>query len=173
MLKPYRIIAVFPPHPSRPLNTGGIRGDTIGHRWQRAGRPVKSREVEACGKFRPPSYCPVIVRIRERTHHGGMGLLSRERPSQFERSGQRASGPVADEPRGQTTSLLLKEGRAVTQGSRMPKVELNATVYDRLNAIATNTMTVEMLVNRAVDDYLKTRAEGSPKNPPRIHPKPR
>jgi hypothetical protein len=47
----------------------------------------------------------------------------------------------------------------------MPKVELIATLYDRLNAIATNTMTVEMLVNRAVDDYLKTRAEGSPKGP--------
>ena len=38
----------------------------------------------------------------------------------------------------------------------MPKVELSATLYLRLEAIATRTNTVEMMVNRAVDDYLKT-----------------
>jgi len=47
----------------------------------------------------------------------------------------------------------------------MPKVELNATLYLRLEALATKTQTVEMLVNRAVDDYLRNQAGPQTKGP--------
>ena len=40
----------------------------------------------------------------------------------------------------------------------MPKVELNAALYLRLGALATKTSTIEMLVNRAVDEYLKAHS---------------
>src|SRR5215471_16070258 len=42
-------------------------------------------------------------------------------------------------------------------GAPMPKVELSATLYRRLEALATKTATVEMLVNRAVDDWLRNQ----------------
>lgn len=55
----------------------------------------------------------------------------------------------------------------------MPKVELSATLHDRLEAIVTNAMTVEMLVNRAVDSYIHGKAVGSRRGPsPRILAKP-
>jgi len=40
----------------------------------------------------------------------------------------------------------------------MPKVELNAALYLRLEALATKPSTIEMLVNRAVDEYLKAHS---------------
>ena len=54
----------------------------------------------------------------------------------------------------------------------MPKVELSPTLYLRLEAMATRTNTVEMMVNRAVDEYLVARVgpfrKGSdPKIPPK------
>ena len=54
----------------------------------------------------------------------------------------------------------------------MPKVELNPTLYLRLEAIATKTTTVEMMVNRAVDEYLLARVGpirkgADPKIPPK------
>ena len=39
----------------------------------------------------------------------------------------------------------------------MPKVELSPTLYQRLEALATKTDTVEMMVNRAVDEYIQAR----------------
>jgi hypothetical protein len=54
----------------------------------------------------------------------------------------------------------------------MPKVELNPALYLRLEALATKTSTVEMMVNRAVDEYLQARVGSQQKGPSvRISPK--
>ena len=54
----------------------------------------------------------------------------------------------------------------------MPKVELNATLYLRLEALATKTTTVEMMVNRAVDAYLQAYVGPNWRGaPPSIPPK--
>ena len=47
----------------------------------------------------------------------------------------------------------------------MPKVELNARLYSRLGVLTTSTMTVEMLVNRAVDEYLRAKMGSLQKGP--------
>jgi len=54
----------------------------------------------------------------------------------------------------------------------MPKLEFSPTQY-RLEALATKTTTVEMMVNRAVDAYLQVQT-GPQKKGPRIQipPKP-
>jgi hypothetical protein len=44
----------------------------------------------------------------------------------------------------------------------MPKVELNAALYLRLEALATKTSTIEMLVNRAVDEYFQAHLVWGP-----------
>jgi hypothetical protein len=44
----------------------------------------------------------------------------------------------------------------------MPKVELNAALYERLEALATKTSTIEMLVNRAVDEYFQAHLVWGP-----------
>ena len=54
----------------------------------------------------------------------------------------------------------------------MPKVELSPTLYLRLEAMATRTNTVEMMVNRAVDEYLVARVGSFRKgSDPKIPPK--
>jgi hypothetical protein len=58
------------------------------------------------------------------------------------------------------------------EGELMPKVEVNGKLHRRLEAMATNGMTVEMLVNRAIDHYLNAQTGGSHRGPNvRILPK--
>jgi len=54
----------------------------------------------------------------------------------------------------------------------MPKVELSPTLSLRLEAMAPRTNTVEMMVNRAVDEYLLARVGPSRRgSDPQISPK--
>jgi hypothetical protein len=56
----------------------------------------------------------------------------------------------------------------------MPKVELNAALFLRLEALTSKTATIEMLVNRAVDEYLQARLGTQKRGPSvRIPPKDR
>jgi len=52
----------------------------------------------------------------------------------------------------------------------MPKVDLSATLYRRLEVIATKTNTVEMMVNRAVDEYLRNQVGPQTKGPSMVLP---
>jgi hypothetical protein len=63
-----------------------------------------------------------------------------------------------------------KAEEVIGQVPDMPKVELNPTLYRRLEEIASKTRTVEMLVNRAVDDYLRNQVGSQAKGPSVVIP---
>ena len=71
----------------------------------------------------------------------------------------------ADVPKESQGSGGKTGGQQLGPGSNMPKVELIAKLYNPLEALATKELTVEMLVNRAVDEYVKAKMGEPPKGP--------